>query len=84
MAEEKKPVEKKTETPVEKKPVKRTGVVSNCSLLNARAAAKTDAAVVTLLSKGAEVTIKGNAGEFYKIESDQGDLYVMKDYITIK
>lgn len=67
------------------------GVVSNCKMLNVRAAADKKADIITIFNAGTEVEIieEGSTDEFYHIHHVSADEintfgYCMKDFITIK
>lgn len=69
---------------VEHKPEVKTikGVVVNCERLNVRKEPNINSEVLTILDKGATVTIYGEENEFYKI-GHAGE-YCMKKYISVQ
>lgn len=86
------PEDEQTSTPEpepEAEPI--IGVVSNCKMLNVRAAADKKADIITIFNAGTEVEIieEGSTDEFYHIHHVSTDDintfgYCMKDFITIK
>lgn len=63
------------------------GVVSGCDRLNIRKESNKDSAVITIITKNAEVIIDPtkSTNEFYKVTTASGvEGYCMKTFITIK
>lgn len=68
-----------------KEPETKTGVVTNCELLNVRSSTtKTADNVLMTIGKGKEVTILETIGNWYKVETPSGETgYVICKYIEV-
>lgn len=69
-----------------KAPRFKNGVVTNCTKLNLRSAAKRDAAVVQVLENGAKVRVEEakSTQDFYKVRFANVEGFCMKQYIAIE
>ena len=79
---------KETAVQDEKKPAKKvkTGVITNCEQLYVRATPKREAGnILGDISKGTEVTIEEDLGEFCKVVTDKGlHGFCMSEFIDKK
>ena len=64
-------------------PLNQSGVVNVSSSLNVRSGPGTGYSAIGRLSNGAQVTIIGASGDFYKIQYGSGTGYVAKAYIRL-
>ena len=75
-----------TPTPTPPEPVEQIGLVqleNSTSRLNVRSAPSGSASIIGKLNHGANVTVIGESGDWYQIESGSVKGYVSKEYITI-
>ena len=75
-----------TPTPTPPEPVEQIGLVqlkNSTSRLNVRSAPNNSAPIIGKLNHGANVTVIGESGDWYQIESGSIKGYVSKEYITI-